>query len=730
MKKYIAHRREDDGAVQYVDEHVLSVAQIAEKFAQIFECGNIAYICGLLHDIGKFSEEFLKRIVENGPKCDHSTAGAQLFKRLNCPTGDWFAYIILGHHGGLPDYWNEKEMGTFFERMGKKVPDYSAYKTAFQDEEFIIEEPPKFKQNGDWGFKVSFLIRMLYSCIVDADYLDTEHFMHKGKVDRKIEVDFSMLQRKLDEKLAGFKQDTLVNQYRKKVLDSCLEAALRKPGMFQLTVPTGGGKTIASVAFALKHLHYNKDQFRRIIYVIPYCSIIEQNAKVFTGIFGENIVLEHHSNYDFDGKEDDFNDKKKLASENWDMPLVVTTNVQFFESLFSNKPSKCRKLHNIAGSILIFDEVQAIPTNYLAPCMQAIEELVQEYGCSAVLCSATQPKLDRFFHYKLPIYELSNDPDSIFEALKRTRLIKLGEIDEEDLVNRINQTDQVLVVINKRKTTKQIYNKLKEIDPNNIYHLSTDMCPEHRKAMIAEIRDRLNLKLPCKVISTNLIEAGVDLDFQAVYRELAGIDSIIQAAGRANREGKRENLGEVYVFSFIKDEDRVSTKNPYGKYLDQCAEHALKIIEKYDDIFCIQAIDEYFTNLYKDLEQKEFDGRDILKRTKDFFDNGKFRFNFKELADMFKLIDEDTYPVLVPYKESAKAEIERISNPYYIFTKKDIRANQKYMVNLRMQDYIKMQKQGRIKKISEGFAVLTNEKEYKDDTGLEIEIEFGIGMFI
>lgn len=735
VKNYIAHQREEDGNEQLVEEHLLQVAQLASEYGEVFGCKEAAYVCGLLHDIGKYSEEFYKRIKDNGPKCDHATAGAQKIKSVNSLLGGWLGYAILGHHGGMPDYGSSGDIGeegTYRARMIKKVPDYSAYKNVFQEDNFLIKETLPLKNDTDWGFKISFLVRMIYSCLVDADYIDTERFMSMDEINRLVEVDYSKLQDKLNKVIDGFKQDSVVNQYRKKILDSCLDASSKAMGMFQLTVPTGGGKTIASVAFAIKHLLNNKKKLRRIIYVIPYCSIIEQNAKVFTDIFGEDMVLEHHSNYDFDNEEDEYNDKKRLASENWDMPIVVTTNVQFFDSLYSNKPSRCRKLHNIAGSVIIFDEVQAIPSKYMKPCMRAVEELVQEYNCSAVLCSATQPKLDTFFYYNMPIHEMCYEPENIFKALKRTKLTKLGEIGIENIIARVEQTEQVLVVLNKRDTTKTIYGLLKERNCENIYHLSTYMCPQHRKEKIEEIRTRLKNGLPCRVISTNLIEAGVDLDFQDVYRELIGIDSIIQAAGRANREGKRPELGEVYVFTFREPEYRVSVKMPLGQYIEKSSKNAKIIIDKYDDIFSTEAIEEYYTLLYKDMAEQEFDGEGILKKIKSFYvpnTDDVLQLRFKELAKMFQLIDEETYPVLVPYNEKAKEEIASMSLPFYIPTRKDIRSNQKYMVNLRKYEYDEMLKAGRIRIITDGLAALFNEDEYSMDTGLEMDVELGIGLF-
>lgn len=736
MKKYIAHVRENDEQGQSVKDHLIGTACKAAEFAKIFGGQNIAYICGLLHDIGKYSDEFYKRIKENGAKCDHATAGAQKMNEINKYMADWFGYIVMGHHGGMPDYGYKSdcgEEGTFCARMRKVIPDYGAYRHDFKDEQFHIREFPELLSSMqikiDGGFRISFLARMLYSCLVDADYLDTEEFMSNGNINRAVNVDFIELKKLLDERTAKFEQDTVVNRWRKKVLDDCIKAAEQNLGIFQLTVPTGGGKTIASASFAINHVLYNQGKIRRIIYVLPYCSIIEQNAKVFTDILGDNVVLEHHSSYDFEGKDDDYNDQKKLAAENWDMPFIVTTNAQFFESLYSNKTSKCRKLHNIAGSVIVFDEVQAIPTKYLAPCIRVIEELVENYNCSAMLCSATQPNLARFFQKEKPVYEIFQNTTEIFEALKRVKFTDLKSLTIGELANRVLNKEQVLVVLNTKNLTKQLFEIVKNENPENIFHLSTNMCPEHRRDVIAMIRSRLEDNLPCKVISTNLIEAGVDLDFQQVYRELAGLDAILQAAGRANRNGKRERLGEVYTFTFAEPEYKMPESKPYGKYIAVCRRKAQEIINKYDDIFSTKAVEAYFNALYDEIDEMWRDEKKILEKIKDFYIGGAdFRFDYKEIDNLFKLIDEETFSVLVPYDELAIEYAEKLSSGHFIPTKTELRNYQKYIVSIRNYELERMKK-GMVNIIDGNLAVLRNKDNYRGDIGLEIEEELGKGLF-
>lgn len=307
-------------------------------------------------------------------------------------------------------------------------------------------------------------------------------------------------------------------------------------------MPTGGGKTVASLAFALKHaVEHNMD---RVIYVIPYTSIIEQNAQIFREILGDDNVLENHCNVDYEGTEE-FR-PMQLASENWDKPVVVTTNVQFFESLFSNKSSKCRKLHNIANSVIIFDEAQMLPIDYLTPCLSMIQELVENYGTSVVLCTATQPALDDFFVSKEQIVELCPRLGEQFRFFERVTYQNIGSISKEGITELLAKEQSVLCIVNTRKDAQELYHSLQG---GGVYHLSTSMYPKHRKRVLKCVKERLSTKKKCILISTSLVEAGVDLDFSCVYREIAGIDSMIQAAGRCNREGKRTvEESKVYIF--------------------------------------------------------------------------------------------------------------------------------------------------------------------------------------
>lgn len=388
----IAHK--DGDREQSVVEHLTGTAKLAEKFAEKFGNGDWGYCCGMLHDVGKYSEEFQRKIINNtDEKVDHSTAGAQLCHELGGIYG-FLSYCIAGHHGGLPDYDRTKNSSGLKNRFKKKICSYKEY-----EKEVVIPEihtmPFDLKNTKNVDYSLSVFVRMLYSCLVDADYLDTECFMKNGEIIRKSGESMDVLYDKMEKyvsKRGWLEVDDIdsVNGRRSEILKQCIIHGKEAKGIFRLTVPTGGGKTIASLAFALKHAV--EHQMDRIIYVIPYTSIIEQNAQVFRKILGSENVLENHCNVEYRELEELL--PMQLASENWDKPVVVTTNVQFFESLYANRSSKCRKLHNIVNSVVIFDEAQMIPLDYLEPCLSMIKELVNNYEVSAVLCTATQPALD------------------------------------------------------------------------------------------------------------------------------------------------------------------------------------------------------------------------------------------------------------------------------------------------------------------------------------------------
>ena len=483
---YLAHKRED-GITQSLKEHLENTAQLAGKFAKEFDAYDWGYCAGMLHDIGKYSDEFQERINGSNKKVDHSTAGAQLCwskKGLY----QFLSYCIAGHHAGLPDTGGKCDAGgdgSLYGRLNKKIKDYGKY----QQEIAIprLDTAPFMPVEGeDFSFAVSMLVRMVYSCLVDADFLDTENFMKGGIQERESGEPIPVLEKRLQDFVSDWlnnKEQDNVNGRRSEILRNCIEKGNEERGLFRLTVPTGGGKTVSSLAFALKHAVQHG--MKRIIYVIPYTSIIEQNAKVFRDILGEQNVLESHCNVDYEATEE--LRPMQLAAENWDKPVIVTTNVSFFESLFSNKSSQCRKLHNIANSVIIFDEAQMLPNDYLKPCITVMEQLIRHYKSTVVLCTATQPALQNLFFKGMTATELCPRMEEQFRFFKRAILKNLGRITEEQLIQKLEKEQQVLCILNTKKKAQKVYQCLQG---DGVYHLSTSMYPKHRRRVLEKMFGR------------------------------------------------------------------------------------------------------------------------------------------------------------------------------------------------------------------------------------------------
>lgn len=710
--KYIAHL--EGGREQTVKEHLQGTAKLSAEFAKKFGKEEWGYCCGYLHDIGKYSVEFQHKIRENGnERIDHSTAGAKVCME----TGGIYpviSYCIAGHHAGLPNYGSSQDGGseaTIMGRMKKSLKDYSVYKDEIEIPK-VTTVPIAYGETKNPDFALSVFIRMLYSCLVDADFLDTEAFMKNGQIKRDAGESIEILFQKLEKYVAKWllnKEIDTVNGRRTEILRNCLEAGKREKGLFRLTVPTGGGKTVASLAFALRHaVHNNMD---RVIYVIPYTSIIEQNAQIFRSILGDENVLENHCNVDY-GDSEEWN-PMKLAAENWDKPVVVTTNVQFFESLFGNKSSKCRKLHNIANSVVIFDEVQMLPTDYLKPCVAMIEELVNSFEASVVLCTATQPALQPFFQSGIPAYELCPRLEEQFRFFKRTTFQNLDKISEEALIEKLSEEYQALCIVNTKKKAQVLYQALKG---QGVFHLSTSMYPKHRKRVLEEVRRCLNAGERCLVLSTSLVEAGVDLDFHSVYRQLAGVDSVIQAAGRCNREGKRSlEDSNVYVFQF-EEQERILGQR---KQIDA----AKTLVSDGKDISALETIEEYFSFLYH-LKSSELDKKNIMGQFKGI------KCNFLKVAEDFKMIENDTKTVFIPVEEEAQDLLQQLK--YQGFTKTSMRKAGQYSVTLYDDVIEKMKDAGMIELVAENindFYELKDKERYTEEFGLDLNIENGMALF-
>lgn len=724
---YIAHIREEDKKEQTILEHLEATAEKAAEFGKEFNNSELAYLYGLLHDVGKYSGEFQARIRNEGKRCDHSTAGARLLYEHK-PFGVLGAYCIAGHHSGLQNCGSKTDIGgegTLYGRLTKeyRIPSYDEFEEEIIESDLKLDRKPMIRPINKGGFSISFLIRMLYSTLVDADYLNTEYFMRKGEVDRSANYNFTEYQRCLENYIKKFSIQGLINEKRSEILKCCIDKAKLNRGLFTLTVPTGGGKTVSSFAFALNHLLENN--MKRIIYVIPYTSIIEQNAKVFKNIIGEDNVLEHHSNFNFNDNESE-KSKQHLSTENWDMPVIVTTNVQFFESLFASKSSKCRKIHNICNSVIIFDEAQMLPTEYLSACISAIAELVQNCNSSVVLCSATQPAITKKFPDTMKCVEICEDTKNLYKTFQRIQIVKRGMITNDNLDYEMDELMQCLCIVNTRKHALKLFRLLKE---EGKYHLSTLMCPFHRSIVLKEIRQRLTDKKICRVVSTRLVEAGVDVDFPRVYRSICGLDSIVQAAGRCNREGKLMNedgekiKGEVHVFE---PEEEFEKRQPESFKRD--IEVTKQIVERYEDITSPEAIKEYFDILYKYLGDNGLDIKNIYQRLEAGFSSGKFEYEFETIAEDFKLMEENTFSVIIPYNDEAIAEIESLK--YSEYKGKILRKLQGYTVNVYKKEYENLLGAGKLRLVCEGIAELVSMKDYDANTGLNVAEELGVGIYL
>ncbi len=699
QKRYLAHRAAD-GREQTVLAHLQGTAALAEKFASEFGAGEQGKLSGLGHDLGKYSAQFQKRILGDPAHVDHSTAGAwECFQRRQISA----AFAIAGHHGGLPDWGSQTDLeATFQGRINKaalgKLPDYSPWKEEVQlpGQPFAMEEDPLAQM---------FFTRMLYSCLVDADYLDTEAFM-EGKARASCPADMELLWQRLKNYIAPwFPPKTELNAQRCAILQQCMDRGAKStPGLFTLTVPTGGGKTVASLAFALAQAR--SQGLRRIIYVIPYTSIIEQTADIFRTILGAENVLEHHSGVLLEGEETLTQAK---ATENWDMPVIVTTAVQFFESLFASRSSQCRKIHNIARSVVIFDEAQMLPLPYLRPCVFAISQLVKRYGVSAVLCTATQPALGKLFREFLDQAPRELCPPEIcrWEEFRRVCFQWAGELSWEAVADRMNSMKQVLTVVNTRKNAQQLYGLLKG---EGAFHLSTLMCPEHRRQMLQEIRSRLQAGLPCRVVSTSLIEAGVDVDFPTVFREETGLDSILQAAGRCNREGKHP--AEESIVTVFKSPTLPPPMNRTAVDVSR------KILNRNADLNGRDTIRDYFREL---LEMKGPDTQDqkgILPLMEENM------FPFRTVSENFHLIDNNTQTVYIPFHEEACQLLAQLrcgqtSRGLY-------RKLGRYSVNVYAQHFQSLP----LEILPDGSGILLDMERYSQKTGLSLDGDRGQALFI
>lgn len=713
--------------------HLNKVAWWTAKFAvEMFPPGpdreaawHWGYLAGLWHDLGKFAPEwqrYLRSKVdphgdEISGKVDHSTAGAQHAIRIHAVLGQLLAYAIAGHHSGLLDGESNgacqaaRLSKTDLPEIGEVPPEIIARS---------IPPLPSFLRREAWP--VSHFTRMLFSCLVDADFLATEAFMIPSQAEARNQAPAAVLgeiRDRVDAAIEAFgtPQDA-VGQQRRIVVEDCRAAAPHEPGIFLLTVPTGGGKTLSSLSFALHHALAHGQ--RRVIYVVPFTSIIEQNADVLRAIVTPlqtdrfTPLIEHHSSL----SPQDETTQSRLATENWEAPIVITTAVQFYESLFAAKTSRVRKLHHLANSVVILDEAQSLPVDFLAPCLRVLQELAGRYRTTVVLCTATQPAVD-YDEHDFPIgiknvRSIVRDPKSLFAALKRVEIESLGAIFDSALGERLAHHPQVLCIVNRRRHAQQLFRLLPKGEGN--YHLSALMCPEHRSRMLHEIRGRLLEGRPARVVSTQLIEAGVDIDFPVVYRALAGLDAIAQAAGRCNRHGKLGEPGRVYVFE---PEDGKAEA-----YFRETAQVARQLIGLHPDLLSEEAIHQYF-DLYYYQQRTRWDSRGILASDSFHLDGANrelpFRFQFATAAEGFRLIENFQVPVIIPYDDNARRLIRDLRNPAVRLSRDLLRGLQRYLVQISPQLRDENIRSFELLRDRQFHALISTDVNYSDDFGITFD---------
>lgn len=728
-----------------VEQHLKAVADGvhghfpgAAGLAEAFDGSSWARVAALWHDLGKYCDAFQDYLLASTPteaaqahvehdneedkgqserrssrRVDHSTFGAK--HAIAKGAAGWLlAYPIAGHHGGLPNCLD-------LERRRAKEGIVAPYAPP---ELLDISLPAldlhrlRGADNRETAFRLSFFTRFIFSCLVDADFRATEWFMNRQRYSERTShapPPMTELRRSLNMYLQRFgavEVPAPVDRFRSQVLHACRERAADSQGFFSLTVPTGGGKTLSSLAFALEHAVAHG--LRRVIYAIPFTSIIEQNADVFREALaacGPLAMIEHHTTFE-PATEDRWS---RLAAENWDAPVILTTNVQLFESLFASKPAKCRKLHSIARSVIILDEAQTIPVTLLAPTLAAMRELVRNYRCTIVLCTATQPALVVRDGFKIGLpepREIVPDVPGLFAAMQRVNVEPTRRISDDALVGELASIEQVLCIVHTKKAAAKIWRALAErTNAASCVHLSTFMCAEHRSERIREIRRRLGAGQPCRVISTSLIEAGVDVDFPVVYRAFAGFDAVAQAAGRCNRNGRLPTPGRVVVFET--DDEPM--------FLKETVRSARAVARRFVNPIDPEAIKAYFEEHYWS-HSDQWDERRILE----FFaierrQDGPFLFDFAKAAEAYRLIDAAQHAVVVPWGDQGRRLVDQLSALTEPATLSLRRRAQRFTVNLFEHEYRKLWDAGALASpaLAGGMAYLVSQGRYDSNLGVD-----------
>ena len=701
MTEYYAHTPNEKGEWHLLDKHLKEVGEMAQGFADKFGAGDLAYWIGLWHDLGKSNPEFQDYLAacqnnERHEKIPHAIWGAFLAYQLlrhNTEGDRWkeIALTIAGHHGRIdqPGSMSQRleELTQANHLIFQHIVKYA--KRLFSLPKITLPELTRTQRE--------LFIRMVFSTLVDADHLNTEkHFNETQYILRQKRQRIGHLRDRFIvnqlELMRSVDSVSVVNRVRKEVYELCDKAAAGKRGIYRMTVPTGGGKTRSGLAFALRHAVENK--MDRIIFAIPYTSIIDQTAIEYKKILGAEAVLEHHSQVSIpaDESQNAANLALRLAIENWETPLIVTTTVQLFESLFSNKPGKVRKLHNISRSVIVIDEVQTLPSELLTPTLDVLRDLVERYGVSVVLCTATQPVFEESQYLKpfqgLEVHEIvpKEEYQALFRKLERVKYYREKEpISWQALANELSKENQVMVVLNTRKDALSLIDSLSD-DKKDVFHLSTLLCGIHRKLILREVKRRLKIGLPVCLISTQVIEAGVDIDFPVVYRAIGPLDRIVQAAGRCNREGKlpQDQPGRVIIF------EPSEGRAPKGPYKTGIEKAKLLLMPPCDiaELHNPELYRIYFEKLFADVDtdkKKIQSHREVL--------------DYPIVDSEYRLIEQNTVPVLINCESATK----RLKEWKYHPCRRTWQRLQPLLVNMFDYEVQKLKAEGWLEPITEGF---------------------------
>jgi len=729
--EYYAHTRED-GERQTVKAHLEGVSKLAEGFSVDF-LKPLAKKAAFDHDLGKYALKYQWRLDDDNIKFSHAACGALEYKKF-ADKNDCFAslfaplmeYCIAGHHTGLMDGGTDADnsdsptlSGTL--KRGNEYTgdsDYSAYATEIEFATLTQEEitPPynelcSAKDPTELIERYAFFTKFVFSCLTDADFLDTEIFCNKN-VERGMSGDFEKALDKLNRELSDMPSDNPLRQARSRIQQQAFDNSVNKSHISILDMPTGSGKTLCSLKLALE------SGKKRIIYVIPYTSIIEQTANKFEKMFGDVLpVLQHHSNYSYDGNTEEEKktvEKLKRTCENWDAPLIITTSVQFFQSIYHYKGSALRKLHNLRDSVIVFDEIHLIPTELLRPCLKAVGYITKYLNSEALFLSATMPDYSKLFDKFLPdvnYNKLVTDRTN-FKYFKKCEYKDMGKTTLETIAENASRCKNALIVVNTKKTAAELYNLVQ----GEKYHLSANMTPAHRSRVIEVVRKKLKKGEYITVVSTSLVEAGVDLDFNTVFRQLSGLDSILQAGGRCNREGK-DAKGYVYVF----DIDETYRK---GSDLAMRINKTKGLLEKYQDITSYDCIKEYYDGIF-DFNQSRIAENSIAKYNEqsNSFDRqglmSPYSIPFRSYAMQFEYISADTISLVIddPNDQTCHKLVETLRNGDMSVR----RALQKYSVSVYMNVFKDLYSQGVLKDHGTGIFILENQSYYNNETGLDTQ---------